>query len=243
MHSVASSPFRLTYARYERGELTLEKLRYAFLEEIFTHGFQRTSICKVTSRANLTRGAFYNYWNSLQECLADVILLSRKNKGETDRIKEIPTNNKDSSMLLYKLKDFFFKYRKDFNYAYLPLILLHEKDFSNKEIRKLLLDSFASLRLQWETVIQRDQKFKVLCIDIDPQITASCILNFISGIIQNTVHDSKVEDLNRPLKYAFENYVRSLFSKRYRKENDFAKINFFEKEITKDPKNQKPITK
>ena len=56
---------QLVRAKYVKGEATLEKIREACLHEITTRGYHRTSVCEVVRRANLTRGAFYNYWNSL----------------------------------------------------------------------------------------------------------------------------------------------------------------------------------
>ena len=87
-----SKQFPMISARYGRGEATLKKMRVAVLESIYANGFHQTTICEIVRRAKLTRGAFYNYWDSLHDCLADIISSCQRESFLTDIQKEASSN-------------------------------------------------------------------------------------------------------------------------------------------------------
>ena len=207
--------FFFKQARYKRGAPTLDKIKLALLEEIYTNGLFRTSVCKVSEHANVTRGAFYNYWSSIEECLID-LLFSYEEINKSKEKKFFFKKEKVHSSLLSLVSEVLYIYPvKELGYQYFPLLLLNEKRIDNKELLELLLDSVGKIRQNWINAILEDQSAHLILEDVVPTPTAVALLNFTSGIIQNVNHDTKSEILNAPLKIAMENFVHNLFYQNY----------------------------
>ena len=231
-------------ARYERGESTIKKIRDAAVEEIFLNGYYGTNICKITKRAKLTRGAFYNYWASLKECLADILLQNNEDKKENDDCKQkerdshleekiqnenFKSKNKKKDQLQMKLKyhnktslllqemyqDITLDSSTSLKYRYLPLILLQEKSFMDTEFSALICKSITSIRKNWSEAVAIDKCNGLIPFNTDELTVATSMLNFVSGIIQNKNHDTEKEELNAPLKKALNITVSHLFTKKY----------------------------
>src|SRR5512135_3555451 len=83
-------------AKYLKGEITLDRMRQAAIQEISEKGYHRTSVCEIVRRAKLTRGAFYNYWNTLDECVIDII----------HSVKDTAEKNPVAHELAEKITDF-----------------------------------------------------------------------------------------------------------------------------------------
>ena len=213
-----SKQFRSIHFRYQRGASTLKNIREAFTKELFLRGFHQIKVHDLTQRAKLTRGAFYNYWGSTKECLADIMLI-RADLDEDKRIKtELEGNMSSPSLLVHRIRDFLFiKTRIDLQSYYLPLFLLQEKSFLNTELSGLLRKCLKHMRTEWEKVIERDQKKGLIRSHIEKENTSVCILNFLSGMIQNMGHDTENGELNRFLKAAMNHFVCSLLTERHLK--------------------------
>ncbi len=217
MYNLATHSFGQTRARYKRGETTIRKVQSALLEIIFTRGFQSTNVCEIVRQAKMTRGAFYNYWQSVEECLADLLTCSNQVKQEANCNEELSPQDQDSnpSQLIQKLNEaLLLPTHKGLRHLYLPLVLISEKKFVNKSLTAFLCDSIKQIRLDWQKAIQNDQKTNIIRTNVDSWITAVTLLSFVSGIIQNTNHDVEGK-LNNPLKLAINNHVFSLFTSEY----------------------------
>ena len=211
-----SKQFRPIHFRYKRGAETLKKIRSAFVEKVFLQGFRQAKIHDLARHAKLTRGAFYNYWSSMEECLADIMLI-RADLDEDQSIKiELEKGISAPSLLVHRIREFLqIKSRDDLQNYYFPLVMLQEKNFLNAELSELLRKCLRNMRIEWEKLIERDQKEGLIRLDIERESCAVCILNFLSGMIQNMNHDSKSGELNRPLKAAMDHFVCSLFTKEH----------------------------
>ena len=212
-----SKQFRSVHFRYQRGANTVKKIRKAFIEEVFLQGLHKVRICDLTRRAKVTRGAFYNYWSSLQECLADIMLIREGLEEENTQAEMwLGAGSEVRSLLVYKIREFLsIKSNKDLQVHYFPLVLLQEKNFLNAELSGLLRSCLKHIRMEWNKIIQRDQERGLICSTIERETSVVCILNFMSGIIQNMNHDSESEELNRPLKATMSHFVCSLLTEDY----------------------------
>ena len=75
--------------------------------------------------------------------------------------------------------------------------------------------------------MQSDQKKQIIRQDVAIAPTVACLLNFISGIIQNKNHDSEQEELNAPLKHALNNFVYNLLASTYIQKHNVGSVDFF----------------
>ncbi|MCB1324703.1 MAG: TetR/AcrR family transcriptional regulator [Spirochaetales bacterium] len=178
---------QLVRAKYVKGEATLEKIREACLHEITTRGYHRTSVCEVVRRANLTRGAFYNYWNSLDDCLADLIIAIRDSvRGDPD-VLEFQDRLQETSAVVRKVKtSLFLVLEKQNRYVYLPLALLQEKGLPNQDLLALLHEYVSLVREEWAAAVREDQREGNVIPGLDPETIAVVIMNMFGGIVHNT---------------------------------------------------------
>lgn len=210
-----SKQFRSVQFRYQRGEDTVKRMRKAFIEEVFLNGFHRVRICDISRRAKVTRGAFYNYWGSLQECLGDFLLI-REGVEEEEPFEDQEKKALNSSLVVRKIRELLsIRLNKELQSHYLPLVLLQEKSLFNAELSRLLRSCLQQIRKEWSKLIQRDQKAGLVRRNIERETSAVCILNFISGIIQNMNHESENEELNGPLKKAMSSFLCFLFTEKH----------------------------
>lgn len=219
---------QLVKAKYVKGEATLEKIREACLEEITLRGYHRTSVCEIVRRANLTRGAFYNYWNSLDDCLADLVLAIRESlQNDPDRI-DYEKSLEDKSEMVRRVKaNLFIILEKKRRQAYLPIALLQEKGLPGDDLKELLHDYVNRVKEEWHAVIQHDQEQGYILPDLDAEAVAVGIMNSIGGIIHNS--ELKFRELSQPLENALILFLNACLTESYRREyplSELLPINF-----------------
>ncbi len=173
-------------ARYGKGEKTLEKMRNAAIEELYTRGFHKTSVCEIVSRAGLTRGAFYNYWNTLDECVIDVIHHINELSGE-DRIL---TNlykkaNHPSSTVRFTQALMTRVIKKKWKEGHLILSLIHEKDLEGEDLRRTITEFMESSMKKWISIVASDQKQGMIQKDLDPESVAGMITTIMGAVFHH----------------------------------------------------------
>lgn len=214
---------KLVRAKYVKGEATLEKIREACMEEIITRGYHHTSVCEIVRRARLTRGAFYNYWVSLDDCIADLILAVREIVRNDAETKQFAETLDEPSELLKKLRVLlYFVLEKNYKYLVFPLSLLSEKDLANQELRALLAEYVESAREEWTEVVRLDQQSGLIRADLDAGAIAVGNMTFIRGMLDNSV--LKFDSFVEPAKQSYLLFLRSVMTDRYLQENDLDDI-------------------
>ncbi len=205
---------QLVRAKYVKGEATLEKIRDACMEEIISFGYHRTSVCEIVRRANLTRGAFYNYWTSLDDCLADLILAIREIvKNDEDAI-EYHNRLNDPSATVKKIRVVHYLLsEKKSRFILLPMALLQEKTIANQELKDLLRNYLLTVKGEYLSVISEDQAAGIIRPEIDPEIVAAAILNFFKGIFEKNVLE--FDEFNESLESAFALFLSSCLAPDY----------------------------
>ncbi|MCR9141272.1 MAG: TetR/AcrR family transcriptional regulator [bacterium] len=214
---------QLVRAKYVKGEATLEKIREACMEEIISFGYHRTSVCEIVRRANLTRGAFYNYWTSLDDCLADLILAIREIvKNDEDAI-EYHSKLNDPSATVKKIRVVhYLLQQKKSPYMLLPMALLQEKTIANQELKDLLRTYLLTVKSEYLSVLNEDQAAGLLRDDIDTEVVSAAILNFFKGIFEKNVLE--FDEFTEPLEAAFAHFLGSCLAPDYLAEHPIADI-------------------
>ena len=201
-------------AKYVKGEATLEKIREACMEEIISFGYHRTSVCEIVRRANLTRGAFYNYWTSLDDCLADLILAIREIIKTDEDAAQFGSTLNDPSATVKKIRVVHYLLRrKNSRYMRLPMALLQEKTIPSQELKDLLRTYLLNVKAEYLAEIEADQAAGILRDDIQPDTVAVAILNFFKGIFEKNVLE--FDEFTEPLETAFEVFLSACFTPEY----------------------------
>ncbi|MEQ9362729.1 MAG: TetR/AcrR family transcriptional regulator [Leptospirales bacterium] len=205
---------QLVRAKYVKGEATLEKIREACMEEIISFGYHRTSVCEIVRRANLTRGAFYNYWTSLDDCLADLILAIREIvKNDEDAI-EYHSKLNDPSATVKKIRVVhYLLQQKKSPFMLLPMALLQEKTIAIQELKDLLRTYLLTVKSEYLSVLSEDQSAGIIRPEIDIEVVAAAILNFFKGIFEKNVLE--FDEFTEPLETAFALFLSSCLAPDY----------------------------
>ena len=205
---------QLVRAKYVKGEATLEKIRDACMEEIISFGYHRTSVCEIVRRANLTRGAFYNYWTSLDDCLSDLILAIREIvKNDEDAIEYHKKLN-DPSATIKKIRVVhYLLQQKKSRYIQLPMALFQEKTISNQELKNLLRDYILTVKAEYLSVIEEDQTAGIIRYELEAETIAAAILNFFKGIFEKNVLE--FDEFREPTESAFKIFLSAILTPEY----------------------------
>ncbi len=206
---------KLVRAKYVKGEATLEKIREACMEEIVTRGYHHTSVCEIVRRARLTRGAFYNYWVSLDDCIADLLLVVREIvRNDPDAVRFAEQLEEPSEILKKMRTMLHLVLDRGSRYPLFPIALMTEKDLGNQELKQLLKDYVASVQQEWTAVVRADQESGIVRRDIDPATAAAGIMVFMRSLLDQAVMlpDYQVERMRE----SFLLYLGALLSEGYR---------------------------
>ncbi len=201
-------------AKYVKGEATLEKIREACMEEIISFGYHRTSVCEIVRRANLTRGAFYNYWTSLDDCLADLILAIREIvQNDESALQYYNTLSEPSATVKRIRMVHYLLAQKKSRYVLLPMALFQEKNIPNQELKDLLRSYLLTVKGEYLEVLEEDRAAGILRADVEPETVASGVLNFFKGIFEQNVLE--FDEFREPLESAFELFLEGSMSPEY----------------------------
>ncbi len=215
---------QLIRAKYVKGEATLEKIREACLEEIIAFGYQRTSVCEIVRRANLTRGAFYNYWTSLDDCLADLISNIRELvQTDEDAVEFSKTIADDPSATVRKIRLAFYSFEeKQSRFLLLPLALLQEKNIANEELKNILRDYLMRVKGEYVEVIQADQEAGIIDPELEADVLAVALMNFFKGIFEKNV--LAFDEFRVPIRKAMMLFLESSLSTDYLKDHPIQDV-------------------
>ena len=209
---------KLVRAKYLKGEATLEKIREAALDEITARGYHRTSVCEIVKRANLTRGAFYNYWSSLDDCLADLILAIDEGVKNNPRAIEYYDSLTDPSETIKKVKLSLNLVLEDkFRFILLPTLLLQEKGLPDEGLKELLKDYMGRVKDEWLAVIKQDQENAYIIPGLDPETVAMGIMNLMGGIFHNS--ELKFREFSQPMENALILFLLASLTEDYREQH------------------------
>ncbi len=202
------------FAKYERGEVTIAKIRESLILEITERGYHKTNVCDLVKRAGLTRGAFYNYWSSLDECIID--LLNHMEDESQGHIPESLQEKKHISFTAESLRVIMtLVIKKQWKAGYLLLALLQEKEFSTKELQKRVRQSFEKHIRFWYDLIEADKKNKIISETVPADLTAMSITSHIGSILHLSA--VKLPEFQARQEEALTYYINSLFTDSVRK--------------------------
>ena len=205
-------------AKYTKGEATLDKIREATLEEIISRGYHRTSVCDIVKRAKMTRGAFYNYWPSLDACLSDLILAMQESIRNNPDAVSYYNELSDPSETIKKVKLTMYLVLSDkYRFILLPASLLQEKDLPGDALKQHLRDYMDDLNQEWIEVIQRDQEKHYIIPGLDPQTIASGIMNLMTGFFHNC--ELHYNEFSKPMENALILFLLASLTENYREEH------------------------
>ncbi|MBX7058909.1 MAG: TetR/AcrR family transcriptional regulator [Leptospirales bacterium] len=205
---------KLVRAKYTKGEATLEKIRDACLDEIINRGYHHTSVCEIVRRAQLTRGAFYNYWVSLDHCISDLLLVIREIVADDKELMRYQNSLSDESALVRKVRGILYYVReRQMRYPLLPLSLLNEKDLNNDELQTILIDYCAQVQGEYHAAIQADEESGLLKSGVDSAASAVTVMLFLRGLLE--VNVVRPPSLLENLEKGFAAYLGGLFSDEY----------------------------
>lgn len=215
---------QLIRAKYVKGEATLEKIREACLEEIIAFGYQRTSVCEIVRRANLTRGAFYNYWTSLDDCLADLISNIRELvQTDEDAVEFSKTIAGDPSATMRKIRLAFHSFEeKQSRFLLLPLALLQEKNIANEELKNILRDYLLRVMGEYVDVVQEDQEAGIIDPELESDVLAVALMNFFKGIFEKNV--LAFDEFRVPIRKAMMLFLEGALSTEYLKDHPIQEV-------------------
>lgn len=198
-------------ARYGKGEITLEKIRLSVVEELVERGYHQTSICDVVNRANLTRGAFYNYWDSLDTCILDVLDYLREDESFRTGVTELMQKVGHPSVTFQLIKALLtLTVKKKWKAGFVSMTLLQEKAIENQILRKRIEENLLQIQKEWENVIKADIESGVFRDDLKPEGIASGVMNLIGGILQQELLGFR--SLTRKSEEAILFFMNSLLS-------------------------------
>lgn len=170
-------------ARYGKGEITLNRMRSAAIEEISLRGYHRTSVCEIVKRADLTRGAFYNYWNTLDDCVLDLIQHIEEDSHINPDIKKLQNKTSHPSQIVGTVQILAtMVLKKKWREGSLILALLHEKDLPGTPVKKNVKRYIDNRMREWKEHISNDQKAGIIRKELDPQAMALMLLSMIAGV-------------------------------------------------------------
>jgi AcrR family transcriptional regulator len=209
------------FAKYEKGEQTLVRIREAVIEEIVERGYHRTNVCDIVKRAKLTRGAFYNYWNSLDECIIDVLNDIEDHSLKTDQ--DYVLKSKKVSILIENLQQIMtLTVKNNWKAGYLLLSLFQEKNIPSKELQKRMKLSFERVLDYWKGLIDEDKKRKIIQEKIPSDAAAMTLMSLTASILHLSV--SKFDEYQQLQEESAVFFLNSILTDSYRKKNPVITI-------------------
>lgn len=198
-------------ARYEKGEITLRKIRDAAISEISEKGYHRTSVCEIVRKANLTRGAFYNYWDSLDDCLVDLLNAIPEESEEDQKYQKAASRIQHPSMTIRSIMQLLtLVMKKNWRAGYVLLALMQEKDLPGKALKKKIRESMDQVIGQWIELIEEDKKSKTIRPDVDSKMLAVAIMSQMSSILH--LWELKYAEMRTLQENAFQHMLDSVLS-------------------------------
>jgi AcrR family transcriptional regulator len=209
------------FAKYEKGEQTLAKIREAVIVEIIERGYHQTNVCDIVKRAKLTRGAFYNYWNSLDECIIDVLNHIEDQSLKTDQ--DNSPNLKKASILIENLQQIMtLTVKNNWKAGYFHLSLLQEKNITSKELQKRMKLSFERVLEYWKGLLEEDKKKKIIQEKIPSDAAAMTLMSLTASILHLSV--SKFDEYQHLQEESAVLFLNSILTDAYRKKNPVKTI-------------------
>ncbi len=212
-------------AKYLKGEATLEKLRQAAIQEVTEKGYHRTSVCELVRRADLTRGAFYNYWSSLDECIID-LLHSIKESMENDPVfydySERMKRHHPSLTVQWIMTVLSMFIKKNWRAGYVLMALIQDKEIPGKMLQKKLKEYVDVLRDEWMERIRTDQKAKIFRPDLDPGTVAVGLLSQVGLFLH--MSDLKYMDYRKEQESSIVFFLNSCLTDATRKTNSVKSV-------------------
>lgn len=196
-------------ARYTKGELTLSLLRKAAIDEITEKGYFRAGVASIVQRASLTRGAFYNYWHSLDECLLDILSTVREDLLSLE-VKEYLNSQFafKSATVRRVFSALTIMLRCNHRPSYLTLALLQEKDLPSAILRDTLRIHLNEIIDDYAKTIADDQDAGFIAENIDSRGAACGIVNLIGGLMH--IHELRYDEIASPMARALGNYLAGI---------------------------------
>ncbi|MCB1174658.1 MAG: TetR/AcrR family transcriptional regulator [Leptospiraceae bacterium] len=219
--SLQSPP--IVKAKYSKGEQTLRKIREAALQAILSRGYHRTSVCELVKQSKLTRGAFYNYYNSLDDCLSDLIAAMQESiRNHPDAI-EYYQSLPDPSLTVKKVKlTMYLVIANKYRFILLPSVLLQEKDLPASGLRRQLETYMQQWNLEWLEVIKADQDSRAILPSLAPETIAAGIMNLLTGFFHNC--EQNFQAFNTPMEQALVLFLLATLTEEYRENNRLKRL-------------------
>ena len=210
-------------ARYGKGEITLRKIRDAAISEISEKGYHRTSVCEIVRKARLTRGAFYNYWDSLDDCLVDLLNAIPEENGKnpefSDSIPGIPHPSRTVQSIVQLLT---LVVKKNWRAGYVLLALMQEKDLPGKALKKKIRESLNQFQEQWIQRIEEDQKNRIILPDVNPGMLAVAIMSQMGMLLH--FRELKYLEMRELQENAFLHMLDSVLTESCKKKYTLKKL-------------------
>ncbi len=214
---------KLVRAKYTKGEATLEKIREACIQEIVHRGYHHTSVCEIVRRAQLTRGAFYNYWVSLDHCISDLLLVIREIMAEDPELARYHASLPDASFLVNTVRTVMHSVvERGSLYPLLPLALIAEKDLNNEELVTILNDYCAEVQGEYVAAIEADRESGYLRADLSSRPVAATVMLYLRGLLELNV--VRPPALLADLGSGFRDYLAAHFTEEYLNEFPIADL-------------------
>src|SRR5690606_18350813 len=98
-------------------------------------GIQQTSIQEIIEKANISKGTFYNYFSSKNDCIADILEFLRYDATQQRAAMQVGKDPKDREVFIEQIT-ILIKLNEEKNLHALFEALLHSNE---KELKKLVL--------------------------------------------------------------------------------------------------------
>ncbi len=212
------------YARYLKGERTLEKIRQAAIYELSEKGYHQTSVCDIVKRANLTRGAFYNYWNSLEECILDVLNYSLESDRFSEEIEKWRNSTKHPSETVRTVQVVSTLIGlRNWHVAFLTYALAQDKNLPGKKLKKRVAERMIQEIEFWNRVIQQDQNQGIIKSHLDSQAAGTGIA-LLMGLFLHQFKNRKSSSVGSAEESALIFLLESLFSEEMNRKNPIKSV-------------------
>lgn len=149
-----------------------EQIKKVALEIIFEEGFQNTSISKIATRAKISKGLMYNYFESKEEMIREIIL-----EG-LEELTEIFDPNKDG-ILTYEEAKYFIDEMFNILKSKLKYWQLYFSVMMQPKVMALVMDKFMETLSPFMRIVTNYFKQRG---SEDPELDTRIILAFLDGI-------------------------------------------------------------